>query len=43
MSGIIGNDWFDRETASTVTSVSDTKVAVWAARAMPPLLRVACW
>jgi hypothetical protein len=28
VSGIIGNDWFDRETASTVTSVSDTKVAV---------------
>ena len=27
VSGIIGNDWFDRETAATVTSVSDTKVA----------------
>ena len=26
VSGIIGNDWFDRETGATVTSVSDTTV-----------------
>jgi len=26
VSGIIGNDWFDRETGTTVTSVSDTTV-----------------
>ena len=26
MSGIIGNDWFDRETGATVTSVSDPAV-----------------
>ena len=26
MSGIIGNDWFDRETGTTVTSVSDPTV-----------------
>ena len=28
VSGIIGNDWFDRETGATVTSVSDTTVKV---------------
>jgi len=28
VSGIIGNDWFDRETGTTVTSVSDTTVKV---------------
>src|SRR4051812_23744292 len=28
VSGIIGNDWFDRETGVTVTSVSDTTVKV---------------
>ena len=28
VSGIIGNDWFDRETGATVTSVSDTTVTV---------------
>jgi type I phosphodiesterase/nucleotide pyrophosphatase len=27
-SGIIGNDWFDRETGTTVTSVSDSTVTV---------------
>jgi hypothetical protein len=27
-SGIIGNDWFDRETAATVTSVSDPTVSL---------------
>ena len=26
VSGIIGNDWFDRETGATVTSVSDPAV-----------------
>ena len=28
VSGIIGNDWFDRESGTTVTSVSDTTVKV---------------
>src|SRR4029078_1895706 len=28
VSGIIGNDWFDRETGATVTSVLDTTVKV---------------
>ena len=28
VSGIIGNDWFDRETGATVTSVSDPAVTV---------------
>ena len=28
VSGIVGNDWYDRETGATVTSVSDPKAAV---------------
>src|SRR3954467_13864100 len=44
VSGIIGNDWFDRETGASVTSVSDTTVKVLgaadAAKASPRRLLV---
>ena len=35
-SGIIGNDWFDRETGATVTSVSDPAVKAVGAPTGPP-------
>jgi hypothetical protein len=39
VSGIIGNDWFDRETGATVTSVSDTTVKPLGVAARPRLAR----
>jgi len=43
ISGIVGNDWFDRETGKSVTSVSDETVKILAARAKAGRRRTGCW
>ena len=43
VSGIIGNDWFDRATGATVTSVSDPESSRWVRRQLRRHRRGGCW
>ena len=44
LSGIIGNDWYDRDEKKSITSVEDSATKLLGERAQPAVhRRIACW